>query len=323
MLKDKYYYDAKTDAYVKVHKSKRQKTVKFFGFLGASALLAVGMVIGLYTFFGSPKEKKLEQELEFIELQYKVLSNELTEMNSVLADIQQRDDNIYRTIFEAEPIDVSIRNAGFGGAKRYDKLGAYEYSDLVIDTRKRVDQIAKKMYVQSRSFDEVVKLTKSKEKMTASIPAIQPISNKDLTRMASGYGYRIHPIYKTRRFHHGMDFTAPRGTPIHATGDGVVRAVKRSGRGYGNSVKIDHGYGYQTMYAHMQKYIVKKGQKIKRGDIIGFVGNSGLSTAPHLHYEVYKNGKKVNPINYYFNDLSAEEYDLMIKLASQENQSFD
>jgi murein DD-endopeptidase MepM/ murein hydrolase activator NlpD len=141
--------------------------------------------------------------------------------------------------------------------------------------------------------------------------------------MASGYGYRIHPIYKTRRFHHGMDFTAPRGTPIHATGDGVVRAVKRSGRGYGNSVKIDHGYGYQTMYAHMQKYIVKKGQKIKRGDIIGFVGNSGLSTAPHLHYEVYKNGKKVNPINYYFNDLSAEEYDLMIKLASQENQSFD
>ncbi|MCT4665696.1 MAG: M23 family metallopeptidase [Flavobacteriales bacterium] len=323
MIKDKYYYDSKTDAYVKIHKNGRQKWFRLLGFFGASAAMATLFVVGIFYFVGSPKEKKLAQELSFMQLQYEIMQKEVGEMNTVLSDIQERDDNIYRLIFEAEPIDASIRNAGYGGARRYEKLGAYEYSDLLTNTKKKIDKVSKKMYVQSKSFDEVVKLALKKGEMIAAIPAIQPIHNKDLTRMASGYGWRIHPVYKTRKFHKGMDFTAPRGTPIYATGDGVVKEIKRLSRGYGNSVRIAHGYGYDSFYAHMQSFKVKKGQKIKRGDIIGFVGNTGLSTAPHLHYEIFKNGDRVNPINYYFNDLSPEEYDLMLKLASQENQSFD
>jgi murein DD-endopeptidase MepM/ murein hydrolase activator NlpD len=323
MLKDKYYYDNKTDAYVKIHKNAKQKWFRILGFAGSSFLFALVMIFGVFYFIGSPKEKKLAQELDFMKLQYELMNKDITELNSVLSDLQERDDNIYRQIFEAEPIDASIRNAGFGGARRYEQLGAYEHSDLVIDTKKKIDKVSKKMYVQSKSFDEVVKLAMKKGEMIASIPAIQPIHNKDLTRMASGYGMRIHPVYKTPKFHKGMDFTAPRGTPIYATGNGVVSEVKRLSRGYGNSVKISHGYGYHSFYAHMQSFKVRKGQKVKRGDIIGFVGNTGLSTAPHLHYEIFKNGDRVNPINYYFNDLSPEEYDLMLKLSKQENQSFD
>lgn len=323
MLKDKYVFDPETGAYVKVKKSKKQRLIKLFAFFGLCAAIAGGMVFVLYTFFGSPKERKLQKELVFLNLQYKDLKKDLNQVNLVLEDIQERDDNIYRTIFEAEPISQSIRNAGLGGARRYEQLEAYEHSEEVIETKKELDYIRKKLYVQSRSFDEVLNLTKGKEEMIASIPAIQPVANKDLKRMASGFGYRIHPIYKTRKFHYGMDFTAPRNTPIYATGNAVVSQTRRSGRGYGNSIKLDHGYGYETFYAHMQSFNVKKGDKVKRGDVIGFVGNTGTSTAPHLHYEVYKNGAKVNPVNYYFNDLTAEEYDRMINLSTQENQSFD
>jgi murein DD-endopeptidase MepM/ murein hydrolase activator NlpD len=194
---------------------------------------------------------------------------------------------------------------------------------MISDLNRKIDQLSKAIYVQSKSFDDVLKMAQNKEDMLAHIPAIQPVANKDLKRMASGYGYRIHPIYKTRKMHWGMDFSAPKGTAIYATGDGVIEKIKRSKRGYGNYVSINHGYGYKTFYAHLQKYVVKRKQKVKRGDIIGYVGNSGTSTAPHLHYEVIRNDKKVNPVNYYFNDLTAEEYDKMLELASQENQSFD
>jgi murein DD-endopeptidase MepM/ murein hydrolase activator NlpD len=323
MSKEKFYYDPKIDTYVKIYRSNKRKFFKFFLFLGSSTMVAAAMLFVLFKFFGSPKEKQLQRELDNMTLQYKILNEELVEVNHVLADMQDRDDNIYRVIFEAEPIDVSIRNAGFGGAKRYEHYEGFENSDLIVETKRNIDRISKKMYVQSKSLDEVVTMTKNKAKMVSAIPAIQPVANKNLKRMASGYGYRIHPIYKTRRFHKGMDFSAPKGTPIYATGDGKVTKVKRSRRGYGNIVKIDHGYGYETFYAHMDRYLVKRGQKVHRGDIIGFVGTSGTSTAPHLHYEVIKNGRKVNPVNYYFNDLSPEEYDIMIKLASQENQSFD
>jgi murein DD-endopeptidase MepM/ murein hydrolase activator NlpD len=181
----------------------------------------------------------------------------------------------------------------------------------------------KKIYVQSTSYDQLIKLAKNKETMLACIPAIMPISNKDLKRTASGWGWRIHPIYKIRKFHYGMDFTAPTGTDIYSTGDGVVELVESSMRGYGNHIVINHGYGYKTIYAHLNGFNVKQGQQVKRGDIIGFVGNSGMSTAPHLHYEVMRNGEKVNPVNYYFNDLSAEEYERMIEISIKSGQTFD
>ena len=244
-------------------------------------------------------------------------------MIKVLADMQNSDDNIYRTIFEAEPLNYSVREAGFGGSNRYKELEKMENSKMVLLTAKRLDILTRKVVVQSKSYDDLVKMAVNKEKMLTSIPAIQPIANKDLERTASGWGYRIHPIYKIRKFHYGIDFTAPTGTEIYVTGDGVVEKIDRSQRGYGNSIIINHGYGIKTIYGHMNAFNVKQGQKVKRGDVIGFVGNTGLSTAPHLHYEVERNGEKVNPINYFFNDLTADEYDRMIDISMRPGQSFD
>ena len=229
-------------------------------------------------------------------------------MAAVLDDIESRDDNIYRVIFEAEPIAENIRKAGFGGINRYKKLEGFKSSELMKESSNKMDKILKQLYIQSKSFDEVMDMAMKKKEMLASIPAIQPVSNKDLKRMASGYGYRIDPHYKTRAFHAGMDFTAPRGTPIYATGDGVVTRADRKAKGYGNHVRIDHGYGYVTLYAHMYKIKVRPGQKVKRGDIIGLVGNTGKSVGPHCHYEVRKNGKPLNPVHFYFNDLTPEQY---------------
>ena len=276
-----------------------------------------------YTFFDSPKEKRLKREKEELLLQYKLLNKRIENLNKILADIQDRDDNIYRVIFEAEPIPANIRKAGFGGANRYKELEKLSNSELVIETAKKVDVLEKQIYIQSKSFDEIYQMAKEKENMLSSIPAIQPVSNKNLKRMASGFGYRIHPIYKTRKFHKGMDFSAPVGTKVYATGNGVVEKVAKDKTGYGTHVIINHGYGYKTVYAHLSKYLVKEGQKVHRGDLIGEVGNTGTSTAPHLHYEVLKNGKHVNPAYYYFNDLTPEEYDKMLQISSAANQSFD
>jgi murein DD-endopeptidase MepM/ murein hydrolase activator NlpD len=213
--------------------------------------------------------------------------------------------------------------AGFGGVNRYKSLDGFENSTMIKDVTKKIDILSKQLVVQSKSLDEIVGMAKNKKEMLASIPAIQPVANKELKRMASGYGYRIHPIYKTRKYHWGMDFSAPKGTPVYATGNGKVSKVKRSRRGYGNQVKITHGFGYQTFYAHLDRYTVRKYQKVKRGDLIGYVGSSGTSTAPHLHYEVLKGNRKVNPVYYYFNDLTPDEYNTMLEMSSLENQSLD
>tara|TARA_B110000879_G_scaffold82367_1_gene114355 strand:- start:1204 stop:2049 length:846 start_codon:yes stop_codon:yes gene_type:complete len=281
------------------------------------------MVIIFFQFFDSPKEKRLNREINALTSQYEIVEDKLRQVELVLDDVQNRDDNIYRVIFEADPIPKSIRKAGYGGVNRYENLKGFSNSDLIINTSEKIDQISKQLYIQSKSFDDIIELAKNKSDMLAALPAIQPVSNKNLSRMASGYGYRIHPIYKTRKLHTGMDFSAKSGTPIYATGDGKVSKVKRSRRGYGNHVMIDHGYGYKTLYAHMKKYAVKKGQKVKRGEVIGYVGNTGTSVAPHLHYEVHKDGRKINPVNFYFNDLNAEEYEKMLEISSQNNQSFD
>ena len=323
MAKVKYYYDTKTLSYKRIKLSKLNKIRNLFYFLIGSAFTGLIMVIIFFQFFDSPKEKILNREIKQLSTQYNVVQNKLNQVELVLDDVQHRDDNIYRIIFEADPIPKSIRKAGYGGVNRYKELIGYNNSDLIIYTANKIDQITKQLYIQSKSFDEIIELAKNKKDMLAAIPAIQPVSNKDLSRMASGYGYRIHPIYKTKKLHAGMDFSAKTGTPIYATGDGKIIKVKRSRRGHGNHVIINHGFGYKTLYAHMSKYTVKRGQKVNRGDIIGYVGNTGMSTAPHLHYEVHKNGKKINPVNFYYNDLTPEQYEKMLEICSQNNQSFD
>ncbi len=323
MAKVKYYYDTKTLSYKRIQLSKLSKVKKLLYFILSSAFLGLIMSIAFFQFFDSPKEKMLNREINQLISQYEITQKKLQQVEIVLDDIQHRDDNIYRVIFEADPIPKTIRKAGYGGVNRYQNLKGYKNSDLIVSTTKKIDQITKQLYIQSKSFDYIITLAENKEKMLASIPAIQPVSNKDLSRMASGYGYRIHPIYKTNKFHAGMDFSAKTGTPIYSTGDGTVYKVRKSKRGYGNHVVINHGFGYKTLYAHMSKYTVKKGQKIKRGDIIGYVGNTGTSVAPHLHYEVHKDGKKINPVNFYYNDLTPAQYEKMLEICSQNNQSFD
>jgi hypothetical protein len=323
MTRVKYYYDKKTLSYKKIERSKVQMFMRVLLFIASSTTVALGLVMLFFTLFDSPKEKELKREINNLLVQYELLEDQISNSSVILDELQERDDNIYRVIFEAEPIDASIRKAGFGGVNRYKKYEGFEHSELISDLNRKVDQLSKSIYVQSKSFDDVLKMVQNKEEMLTHIPAIQPVANKNLKRMASGYGYRIHPIYKTRKMHWGMDFSAPKGTPVYATGNGTIKKAKRSKRGYGNQIRIDHSYGYETFYAHLDKFIVKRNQNVQRGDIIGYVGNSGTSTAPHLHYEIVKDKKRVNPVNYYFNDLTAEEYDKMLELSSQENQSFD
>ena len=323
MTKVKYYYDKKSLSYKEINLTLKQKIQNLLVYiLSASIITSLSFFI-FYSFFDSPKEKKLKSEINFLTSNYQKFESKLLDIETVLDDIQKRDDNIYREIFEANPIPTEIRKAGFGGVNKYKYLEGFSNTELLKELDNKFDILKKQLYVQSKSFDQIIELTKDKNKMLSSIPAIQPLSNKDLSRMASGFGYRIDPIYKTRKFHAGMDFSAKTGTPIYATGDGKVFKVSKSKRGYGNHVVIDHGYGYKTLYAHMSKTAVKRNQKVSRGDVIGFVGNTGKSVAPHLHYEVHKDGKKINPVNFYYNDLNAEEYERMIEISSRSNQSFD
>lgn len=323
MPKSKYKFNPTSLSFDKITYSIREKLLRFLLYFTGSLLIAVVYGVIFALLFDSPKEKVLIRENQQLLLQYEIMNNQLAQAEKVLENLENRDDNIYRVIFGSEPVPSSVRNAGFGGTNRYVELEGYNNTRIVVETKKRLDMITKKLYVQSKSYDELIDLARNKEDMLSHIPAVQPISNKDLTRTASGWGYRIHPIYKISKFHYGMDFTAPVGTEVYATGDGTVTEVKSSHRGYGNQIMIDHGYGHVTLYAHLYGFNVRQGQKVKRGDIIGFVGSTGTSTAPHLHYEVIVNGKKVNPINYYFNDLNASEYDRMIEISMNTGQSFD
>jgi murein DD-endopeptidase MepM/ murein hydrolase activator NlpD len=323
MTKHSYKFNKESLSYVKVKKTGKQKFSSFAMYFIASIVLAIVYWVIFYTLFDSPKEKGLKRQISELKLNYELIQKDFQRAETVLQDLQERDDNIYRTIFETEPMHDNIRQAGIGGSDNYQDLKNMENSEIVISVKKQLDKIMKKIYVQSVSYDEVIELAKNKEEMLAHLPAIMPIANKDLKRTASGWGYRFHPIYKIRKFHYGMDFTAPRGTEIYATADGVISRVQSIKRGYGNNVTIDHSFGYKTLYAHMSRFNVKEGQKVRRGDVIGYVGNTGTSTGPHLHYEVHHNNKKVNPMNYYFNDLTAEEYDKMIEISQNSGQTFD
>ncbi|MEQ8324673.1 MAG: peptidoglycan DD-metalloendopeptidase family protein [Vicingaceae bacterium] len=323
MSKVKYRYNTKSLTYEKVEISWQRKLLTVMSFLLTGAVFGSIFFFLAYTYMDSPKEKELKRENKQLQLRYEFLNKKLDEVFAVLNDVEDRDDNIYRVIFEAEPIPKNIRNAGFGGVNRYKELEGYRSSELMKESSKTMDKILKKLYIQSKSYDEVMEMAMKKKELLAAIPAIQPVSNKDLKRMASGYGYRIDPHYKTRALHTGMDFTAPTGTPIYATGNGTIKRADNSAKGYGNHVRIDHGYGYVTLYAHMSKILVRPGQKVKRGDIIGLVGNTGKSVGPHCHYEVRKNGTPLNPVNFYFNDLSPVQYEIMVKMANASNQSLD
>ncbi|MFP4487926.1 MAG: M23 family metallopeptidase [Bacteroidales bacterium] len=324
MAKTKYKYNQESLSFERVKMTFGERFLRFMALFTGSIILAV-LYGALFTYlFDSPKEKVLKRENTQMRLQYEILSKDLEKVETVLAHLQETDDNLYRTVFEAEPIPTALREGGIGGVNRYEELEGYDNSRIVIETAVRLDRIKKKTYVQSRSFDELKTLAGEKEEMLRSIPAIMPISNRDLKRTASGWGYRIHPIYKIRKFHEGMDFTASTGTEIYSTGDGKVASIRNSKRGFGNHIIIDHGYGYRTLYAHLSRFEnLHVGQSVRRGDVIGYVGSTGLSTAPHLHYEVHLNGKKVDPANYYFNDLTPEQYERMIELSMRSGQSFD
>ena len=274
-------------------------------------------------FVDSPKEKALKREIAQLTIQYELIHREMGNLEKVIEHLEETDDNLYRTIFGAEPVEATLRQGGTGGVNRFKDLEGFDNSDIVIETTKRLDMIRKKIYVQSKSFDDLILFATEKEDMLRSVPAIIPIATKDLTRVASGFGLRIHPYYRISKFHAGMDFTAPSGTEVYASGDGKIAAVLSSKRGMGNHIIIDHGFGYTSIYAHLDSFNVRQGQKVSRGDVIGYVGNTGMSVAPHLHYEIKLNGVNVDPVNYYFNDLTAAEYEVMIELASKNGQSFD
>ena len=325
MSKVKYYYDSENLAYKRIQTRKRKKFGYVVLFLVSSALFGFLIFLLLIntSYFETPKDKIQAREIEALALNYKVLNKKLDLMNEVLEAIENRDNNIYRIYFNTAPISEEERKAGFGGVNRYKDLQGYNNSELMENTTKRVDILTKELVIQSKSLDEIIALAKQKEKLLAAIPAIQPVKNEDLKHMASGYGYRSDPFTKIRKFHYGMDFTARTGTPIYASGDGVVYKADASWSGYGNHIEINHGFGYKTLYAHLSKYKCKPGQRVKRGDIIGYVGSTGRSQAPHLHYEVFKGSERVNPLNFYYGSISAKEYIEIAKLANQENQSLD
>ena len=323
MPKIKYYYDTETCRYERVKVSRWDVFLNVLGF-GVLVLVAgVCLVIVFDTYFESPKAARLKKENEELEFYYEMLGKEIDQANQMLNALKERDNNVYRTIFEAEPLPAATRQGGVAQVDRYKALldEGLEGEELITSTFERISQLDQQLYAQTRSYDNLLNLADDKADMLSSIPAIQPVSNKKLRRLASGFGMRVHPIYKVRMMHPGIDFSAPQGTPVYATGAGKVERVKTTFAGYGKQIIIDHGYGYKTRYAHLQNFNVKLGEKVERGQCIGYVGSTGTSTAPHLHYEVFHDDKRINPIYYFYQDISPEEYEILVQLASIENQS--
>lgn len=324
MAKVKYYYDSETLSYRKIERKKGRRwgiiSVSVLGcFLAGFILLLIYLNIpGLKT----PREKGLVHELENTKLQYKVLQKKMGRAQEVLANIEKRDNNIYRAYFEADPITTEERRAGFGGTNRYKDLEGYSNSDLIIATTQKMDVLQKRLAVESESLDEITALAEKKKELLRAIPAIQPLKNEDLSRVSAGFGMRWHPILKIKRMHNGMDFAASVGAEVYATGKGVVKKASH-GHGYGKKIEIDHGFGYETDYGHLNEFNVKRGDSVQRGEVIGYIGNTGLSTGSHLHYEIRKNGSPINPVNYFHGDLTAEEYEIMLKKANMTTQSLD
>lgn len=323
MPKHRYKFHPESLIFIRENATLAEKLRKGLKYFAAGLVISILSYIVFPFFIDTPEERSLRRENEELMLNFELISKRFDQLKVVLEDLQNRDDNIYRIIFEAEPIHSSIREAGIGGIDRYSYLEGLSNSKIVIQAMKQLDILSKKAYIQSKSFDKLIELAKRKDELAKSIPCIIPLKNKDITRVASSFGMRIHPFYKVLKMHTGMDFTAPTGTDVFVTGDGIVKDIEYTQRGYGYHVIIDHGFGYETLYAHLSEIVVKKNQKVQRGSVIGKVGNTGMSIAPHLHYEVIRNGKPINPINFYFNDLTPDQYDKLIEIASQPSQSFD
>jgi murein DD-endopeptidase MepM/ murein hydrolase activator NlpD len=323
MARIKYYYDTETCKYERIKTTTGDIILNGLGIFSLTLAMAAGILLVSSSYFESPKELILKNEVKEMEFYYDNLLQEVNKLQKQLGNMEYRDDNIYRVVLGAEPIDKSIREAGIGGIDRYEDVKEKNiiHEDIIVSLSESVDNLRRKIYIESKSQDEVVELAESKEKLFAAIPAIQPVANKQLIALASGFGLRVHPIYKVKKMHTGIDFAAAIGTPIYATADGTIDKLDISFSGYGKVIEIEHGFGYRTRYAHMHGFAVRLGQKVKRGDLIGYVGNTGLSTAPHLHYEVFVNGVHANPVHYFFNDLNPAEYEKIIELASIENQS--
>jgi murein DD-endopeptidase MepM/ murein hydrolase activator NlpD len=323
MGKAKYYFNHKTLSFEKARLTVKALVLKILSYLSTSLVFTVVAIIIGYSFFGSPKERILQRELKQYQLQFEMVNERMEQLQAVVNDLADRDDNIYRIIFEAEPVPSAARKAGIGGADRYEPMKGYQNSEVIINTVQKLDQLTAQLYVQSKSYDQVYEMAKNKARLLASIPAIQPVSNKDLRRLSSYFGYRIDPFYKVGKFHEGVDFSIPTGTDVYVTGDGIVVEAGRSKGGYGNVVIVDHGFGYKTMYAHLQEIDVRVGQRVTRGEIIAASGSTGKSTSPHLHYEVWKSNKPIDPINYFFNDITPAQYDEMVSLSQRPSQTMD
>ena len=319
MPKLKYHYDQESLSFQPV------KSGWVSGLSGVVLFILFSVLFGILALFfllntdalNTPQEILQAREIENFKLQYELLNKKLDKIEEVMVNVADRDNNLYRVYFEASPIPEEQRKMGFGGVNRYKELEGYDNSKLIVNTTKRLEVLTKQVVVQSRSLEELESLAKSKEDLLGAMPSIQPIHKNDLKRMASGYGWRIDPFTKTRKRHYGMDFSASRGTPIYAPGNGVVKRADSRSSGYGRHIRIDHGFGYVSLYAHLNDYNVRRGQNVKRGELIGYVGNTGRSVAPHLHYEILKDGKKINPINFYYGNLSPEEYNALVIQATQ------
>ena len=323
MARLKYKFNPSTLNFEKISYGIRDYTVSALKYLFAGLVIgAIGVVL-YASFFKDPETARLSREVRYLRNQIDDLNNQIDTLEAFASDLQEKDDNVYRSIFGAEPYPEHLRRGGIGGTDRYRNLKGYESSEGIIETQKRINRLQRFLVAQSKSFEEIFALAKTQDQMLQSIPAIQPVANKDLKRLASGFGMRIHPIYKIAKMHTGLDFTADVGTEIYATGDGVIEAIDSKLSGYGHHVVINHGFGYQTLYAHMSRVSVRPGEKVKRGQVIGYVGNTGTSTGPHLHYEVLKNGQKVDPAFYFYSDITPEQYEDMLQRVANANQSFD
>ncbi|MGV3767242.1 MAG: peptidoglycan DD-metalloendopeptidase family protein [Chitinophagaceae bacterium] len=323
MKKVKYYYNTHTLRYEKLEVPLRVKLLRVLGFLAAAIVTAFIIVAIAFQYLDSPKEKMLRAENEAMKDDYELLDKQIRDLNTRLRELETRDNEVYRSIFEANPIPDSARAKQLEQKKEEQLVASLNDIQLARSIATSIRNLSARMESQKKSYGDIEGFIKNKEDLLASTPAIQPVSNADLKRLASGFGYRIDPIYKMTKFHAGLDFSAPQGTPVYASANGTISVAGNLGNGYGNHVVIRHGYGYETLYGHLYKIKARNGQKVKRGEIIGYVGSTGKSTGPHLHYEVHRNGVKVDPIYYFYNDLSPEQFDRMLKMAAAGNQSFD
>lgn len=323
MKKIKYFYNPNSLRYEKLETPLRVKLLRVLGFISASIVTALIIVSIAYRFFPSANEKRLMTENESLSDNYKILNEKIKKLQQQLAELEKRDNEVYRTIFEANPLPDSARAKEQQQLQELQMVLQMDKNELTNSIVGNIRNVESRINTQQRSYNEIAGFIKNKEQLLAGTPAIQPVSNKDLNRVASGFGYRVDPVYKTVKFHAGLDFAAPQGTPIYATANGTVKIAGNQGNGYGNHVVVNHGYGYETLYGHMFKVIVRNGTRVKRGEILGYVGSTGKSTGPHLHYEVHKNGRPLDPVYFFYNDLTPEQFDRILKVAAASNQSLD